>query len=546
MTCHHNNLKLIMKEIVLILLLLTGIWGYSQKSGFTPFLIKIDNRHNITYEQSHALIIGISNYTDGWNDLPGVKEDVKAVRNVLKLHGFNVEVYENLNKEQIDWVFSNFIKQYGQNVNNRLLFYFAGHGYTVKTPYGDNLAYIVPKNAPLAKTDLAGFQAKSIETTQIEIYAKQIRSKHVLFIFDACFSGAMFSTGRTVPEALSSKTTGPVRQFITSGSENENVPDESIFRNQFVKALTTKNADLYRDDYLTGTELGEFLQTTVVNLSKDTQHPQYGKIRHNVLSEGDFVFILADSILHRDNTVYGTIRLKSKISGDLYLDKRKIQSISANSVLVLKKIRPGSHFIEIKGKKIWEDTIWVYEKKLTQVIIINDIYQHSNYWMVDSRDGKLYSTVRIKGQVWMADNLNYDAGEGSYCYDDSLLNCNIYGRLYTWETAKKVCPSADGWHLPKKSEWKKLLKNLGGYEGLNDFAFSQMVIGGGSDFNAVFGGLRYSFGAYDFIGFNTGFWSATKFNAGIAQYCSMSKYGQNVTFQNGHKRLSISVRCIKD
>ena len=63
----------------------------------------------------------------------------------------------------------------------------------------------------------------------------------------------MFTTERTVPDALSLETAGPVRQFITSGSENENVPDKSIFRNQFVQALTTKNADLYRDDYLTGT-----------------------------------------------------------------------------------------------------------------------------------------------------------------------------------------------------------------------------------------------------------------------------------------------------
>ncbi|MEN8119659.1 MAG: FISUMP domain-containing protein [Bacteroidota bacterium] len=533
-----------MKGIVLIVLVLYGIWGYSQKSGFNTFHIQIDKRNKITYEQSHALIIGISDYSDGWNKLPGVKKDVGEVKNVLKLHGFNVEVYENLNKEYIDRVFSNFIKLYGQNKNNRLLFYFAGHGYTVKTTYGDNLAYIVPKNAPLPKVDLAGFQAKAMETTQIEIYAKQIKSKHVLFVFDACFSGAMFHAERTVPDALSLETQGPVRQFITSGSENENVPDNSIFRNQFVQALTTKNADLYRDDYLTGTELGEFLQTNVVNMSKNAQHPQYGKISHKVLNKGDFVFILADSILHKDNAVYGTLQLKSKISGDLYLDKRKIQTISANSVLVLKKIHPGSHFIEIKGKKIWEDTIWVYEKKLTQVLILDEIYQNSNYWMVDQRDGKLYSTVKVKDQVWMADNLNYDGGEGSYCYDDSLLNCNIYGKLYTWEAAKKLCP--EGWHLPKKNEWYKLLKNLGGHEGINDFAFSQMVIGGGADFNAVFGGFRYSFGVYDYIGFHAGFWSATKFNNEIAEYLGLSKYGQNATFQNGHKQLGLSVRCIRD
>ncbi len=519
-------------------------YGFAQEQGLTPYFIKIDNKHKIFYEQSHALIIGNSSYSNGWNQLPGVKTDVKELRNVLKLHGFNVLVYENLNKEQIDKAFLDFIKQYGQNINNRLLFYFAGHGFTVHTLYGDNLAYIIPKNAPLPNINLADFQAKAMETTQIEIYAKQIRSKHVLFVFDACFSGAMFATERAVPDALSPKTAGPVRQFITSGSENENVPDESIFRNQFIKALTGLNADLYRDDYLTGTELGEFLQTKVVNLSNNAQHPQYGKIHHKVLNEGDFVFLLADSILHKENSAKGTIRIKSKFSGNLYLDKRKIQPISANSAIDLHKIPEGAHLIEIKGKKTWSDSIWVYNKKLTQVLVIDDIYHNSNSWMIDSRDGKMYSTVKIKNQLWMAENLNFEKGDESYCYNESLYSCNIYGRLYTWKTANIVCPK--GWHLPKKNEWKKLLKNLGGYAGVNDFAFSQMVIGGGSNFNALFSGFRNRFGKSDFIGFHAGFWSSSDFNNQIAEYCSLSKYGQNTTFQNGHKKLALSVRCIKN
>jgi hypothetical protein len=51
-------------------------------------------------------------------------------------------------------------------------------------------------------------------------------------------------------------------------------------------------ADANGDGYVTGTELGEFLQDNVINYSKGAQHPQYGKIRHPLLDKGDFVFQL--------------------------------------------------------------------------------------------------------------------------------------------------------------------------------------------------------------------------------------------------------------
>ena len=46
---------------------------------------------------------------------------------------------------------------------------------------------------------------------------------------------------------------------------------------------------------------------------------------------------------------------------------------------------------------------------------------------------------------------------GSYCYNDTGENCERYGRLYTWESAKKGCSLlGDGWRLPGKEEWQRL------------------------------------------------------------------------------------------
>jgi uncharacterized protein (TIGR02145 family) len=73
----------------------------------------------------------------------------------------------------------------------------------------------------------------------------------------------------------------------------------------------------------------------------------------------------------------------------------------------------------------------------------------------DSRDGKKYAYKAIGNQIWMAENLNYDA-PGSKCYDNKQENCAKYGKLYDWETAIKSCP--DGWNLPSDWEWQVLVK----------------------------------------------------------------------------------------
>ncbi|WP_113922434.1 fibrobacter succinogenes major paralogous domain-containing protein [Cognataquiflexum aquatile] len=79
----------------------------------------------------------------------------------------------------------------------------------------------------------------------------------------------------------------------------------------------------------------------------------------------------------------------------------------------------------------------------------------------DPRDGQVYKIVKIGDQVWFAENLNYNA-EGSWCYDSDSENCEIYGRLYSWEVGLTACP--EGWHLPSEDEWNNLIEFLGGYE----------------------------------------------------------------------------------
>ncbi len=242
------------------------------------------------YANSYALVIGASHYTAGWPQLPGVLKDIQEVKLALEANGFKVVEVKNPTRDQMDGALRQFIGDYGQESQNRLIVYYAGHGHTLKTTDGRQQGYIVPVDAPLPDSNVGAFKKQALGMEAIEGYARQIDSKHALFVFDSCFAGTFFKM-RAVPENISQKTAQPVRQFITAGGADQPVPDVSVFRRQFITGIQG-TADLNKDGYVTGSELGSFLEDTVTNYSRSTQTPQYGKIRDPDLDQGDFVFAL--------------------------------------------------------------------------------------------------------------------------------------------------------------------------------------------------------------------------------------------------------------
>ena len=110
------------------------------------------------------------------------------------------------------------------------------------------------------------------------------------------------------------------------------------------------------------------------------------------------------------------------------------------------------------------------------------------------RSGTIASRRMADGKEWTTANLNVSAPP-SYCYDDAEPNCRGYGRLYTWESAQRVCPSlGDGWRLPTDDEWRQMAKRYGGVSDdsadRGRAAFTALMSGGTSGFNAVLGGNR--------------------------------------------------------
>ena len=169
--------------------------------------------------------------------------------------------------------------------------------------------------------------------------------------------------------------------------------------------------------------------------------------------------------------------------------------------------------------------------------------------MTDPRDGKTYRTVKIGDQVWMAENLNYET-EKSYCYNDSVEYCAMYGRFYEWNAAMRACP--EGWHLPLLEEFKTLvdalgdsamagskLKSTSGWlndlNGTDDYGFTVLPIGG-----------RSASGKYINKEWLADFWSSTE---SAVEFAYVMHVGANFNTapldMDEGKYNAFSVRCVQ-
>ncbi len=245
------------------------------------------------YKGSYAFLVGNGRYTNGWEPLSGAVEDIDDVSRALRRHGFEISRYKNLTREQFDQAFAEFVQTRGQDPDNRLLFYYAGHGHTEPMATGEELGYLVMVDAPLPDVDPVNFSLRSVDMQSLITQARMIKSKHVLFMFDSCFSGSILNTRALVrkPRSVSKYATEPVRQFITAGRANEAVPDRSYFKIAFVNMLEGRAEEPVKDGVLTGEELGWYMKNQV-SMYNPGQHPQYGKIRDPQLDRGDFIFVL--------------------------------------------------------------------------------------------------------------------------------------------------------------------------------------------------------------------------------------------------------------
>lgn len=199
--------------------------------------------------------------------------------------------------------------------------------------------------------------------------------------------------------------------------------------------------------------------------------------------------------------------------------------------------------------------------------------------LLDERDGQIYRTVKIGGQTWMAENLNYadsaqtpSLEESCWCYEYKDDNCVLYGCHYNWYSVFKpdspldcppypcklkqlttdvqgFCPM--GWHLPVQTEWQDLFDEVGGSSVAGERLKSVVGWennGNGTDvygFSALPAGERDEIMQWGYSGKTALFWSYTDNGENDPHFVDFS-YDRESAVLGSYKYSAISIRCIKD
>ena len=221
------------------------------------------------------------------------------------------------------------------------------------------------------------------------------------------------------------------------------------------------------------------------------------------------------------------------------------------SVPVCAKIGVGNAKDLIPIKLKYHETVeYVYKLPSKGSLAGKDenAYKSTSGNSLKDKDGNVYRTVKIGNQVWMAENLKLKTSD-SWCYDDKVANCKKYGRLYSFDAAKKVCPS--GWRLPSRNDFEILFIAVGGKSKAGNMLKSKTGWNSGLygadaySFSALPAGFRNNDGSYSKEGRYARFWSSTGRGSDGVYYMYLGNFDDFAYLYN-YKNYGFSVRCIKD
>jgi hypothetical protein len=241
------------------------------------------------FNLSLALVIGINQYGGGVPELSTATNDAKAVADILQLeHGYEVVLL--IDEEASATRINHLLREELPNrlkADDRLLFYFAGHGIAQNGEDGPE-GYLLPHDAKKGDTN------SYMRMADLQVALSSLSCRHFLGLLDCCFAGAFrwSSTrdiGRETEEVLHQERydrfiKDPAWQVIASAAsdqtaadtfspsgERDHVGKNSPFAAALIEALKGKadafppaaNGKPAGDGVITANELSMYLRDAV-------------------------------------------------------------------------------------------------------------------------------------------------------------------------------------------------------------------------------------------------------------------------------------------
>lgn len=238
-----------------------------------------------------VVAIGIDQYNH-WPTLKNAKSDAVATSKIFENSlGFSPVVPPlldgNATKEAILHLVDDELRR-KLRPDDDLVIFFAGHGTTRKDRVGEDIVetgYLVPVEAPAP----GGDDERWSDYIQLEPFLKSIGTlpaRHILVILDSCRSGialesaaAQFSSEGLAETPLAVRLS---RKVITSARGDQQAQDNgpiakhSLFTGMLINGFETGKVDLFRDNTITSTEIGLYLENAVGRYPHAGQTPDFG------------------------------------------------------------------------------------------------------------------------------------------------------------------------------------------------------------------------------------------------------------------------------
>jgi uncharacterized caspase-like protein len=231
------------------------------------------------YENSYAVVVGIDKYLVA-APLAYAVSDALAIAKALGSFGFSEDKICVLTDAQATrfGILRSYLKLCvgGSNTNDRVVFFFAGHGHTERSRRGE-VGFLVPHDGD--PQDLSSL----VRWDELTRNADLIAAKHLLYLMDACYGGLALTRALKPGSMrfLKDMLLRPTRQVLTAGKADEVVadlggplPNHSVFTGHLLEGLGGNAATA--DGLITANGLMAYVYQKVGQDSTSRQTPHYG------------------------------------------------------------------------------------------------------------------------------------------------------------------------------------------------------------------------------------------------------------------------------